>query len=161
MKASKLSMGIACAIGSAAFALCARPSAARQESVRSIWDGVYTDAQAERGRQIYETRCVNCHGESLQGVGEASALTGPGFSADFNGATLGDILERTRKTMPQDHPGTMSRQQVADVLAFVFSFNKFPAGGAELPTQTEALNQIKFLATKPTGAGPEPARRLQ
>jgi len=51
--------------------------------------------------------------------------------------------------MPNDRPGTLSRQQTADVLAYVFSFNRFPAGKAELARQTELLKQIKFEATRP------------
>jgi mono/diheme cytochrome c family protein len=126
---------------------------------RSVWDGVYTESQAKRGGQVYASQCVNCHGNTLQGDGPASALTGPGFTADFDGANLGEMLDRTRTTMPEDKPGTMSRQQVADVLAYVLSFNKFPAGETELPTQAEALNQIKFLATKPTGKIEDGTRR--
>jgi hypothetical protein len=38
---------------------------------------------------------------------------------------------------------------MADVLAFVFSENKFPAGKTELVRQSEMLKQIKFEAVKP------------
>jgi mono/diheme cytochrome c family protein len=119
---------------------------------RSVWDGVYTDAQAKRGGQVYAAHCVSCHGDTLQGDGPATALAGSGFTADFNGATLGEMVDRTRRTMPDDNPGTLSRQQVTDVLAYVLSVNKFPAGETELPTQAEVLNQITFLATKPTNS---------
>src|SRR4029453_4060054 len=127
---------------------------------RSVWDGVYTAAQAKRGGDVYAEHCLECHGETLQGDGTASALAGPGFKDDFNGVKLGEMLDRTRKTMPDDKPGTMSRQQIADFLAYVFSVNKFPAGEAELPTQAEVLNQITFLATKPTGKVSELIRRM-
>jgi mono/diheme cytochrome c family protein len=126
---------------------------------RSVWDGVYNPAQAKRGGQVYSVSCQNCHGDALQGDGTATALTGPAFMADFNGVTLGEMLDRTRTTMPDDNPGTMSRQQIADVLTYVLSVNKFPAGAAELPTQAEVLNQITFLATKPTGKTQERSRR--
>jgi hypothetical protein len=42
----------------------------------------------------------------------------------------------------------------------MFSVNKFPAGEAELPTQAEVLNQITFLATKPTSKVSELIRRM-
>jgi len=117
---------------------------------RSVWDGVYTEAQARRGGQVYAAHCMSCHGDTLQGDGPANALAGPNFTADFNGATLGEMVDRTRRTMPDDNPGTLSRQQVTDVLAYVLSVNKFPAGETELPSQAEVLNQITFLASKPT-----------
>ncbi len=127
---------------------------------RSVWDGVYTDAQAKRGGQVYGAHCRNWHGDPLQGDGSASALRGPTFTADFNGVTLAELVDRTRRTMPDDNPGTMSRQQIADVVAYVLSVNKFPAGEVELPTQAEALTQIMFLATKPTDSIRGPTRRM-
>ena len=119
-----------------------------------IHDLYSTNQNTFRGGQVYAVSCQTCHGDALQGDGTATALTGPGFMADFNGVTLGEMLDRTRTTMPDDNPGTMSRQQIADVLTYVLSVNKFPAGAAELPTQAEVLKQITFLATKPTSRIP-------
>jgi hypothetical protein len=62
---------------------------------------------------------------------------------------LGDMVERMRVSMPLDNPATLSRQQTADVLAYILSVNEFPAGTTDLPRQTEILNQIQFRATKP------------
>jgi quinoprotein glucose dehydrogenase len=116
---------------------------------RSVWDGVYTKEQAERGKELYTTHCLACHGESLEGNGPAKTLVGPEFTANWNGISVGDMLDRTRTSMPLARPGTLSRQQVADLLAFVLSANKFPAGEYELPRQAEVLAQITFLATRP------------
>ena len=122
---------------------------AGQEASRSVWDGVYTDAQAERGRAIYLDHCVKCHGPTLMGGGAgAGPLQGAVFSSNWNGVPLGAMLDRVRTTMPQDKPMTLSRQQTADVLAYVFSVNKFPSGKTELSRQTEILNTIAFKATK-------------
>jgi len=116
---------------------------------RSVWDGVFTKEQAARGHELYTTHCQACHGESLEGSGPASPLSGPVFSANWDGVRLGDMLDRTKTTMPMSKPGSLSRQQVADVLAFVLSANRFPAGETELPRQAELLNEITYLATKP------------
>jgi len=51
--------------------------------------------------------------------------------------------------MPQGTPGKLSKQQDADVLAYLLSFNKFPAGKTELSRQTEFLKEIRFEATNP------------
>jgi len=134
-------------------------AAASGPSSRSIWDGVYTEEQARRGKEIYLTHCLSCHGEALEGGGQVHALVGPEFAANWNGLSLGDMLERMRISMPMDKPGTLSRQQLADVLSFVLSANKAPAGSVELPRQTELLNPIKFLATKPSGQSPAAQRR--
>jgi quinoprotein glucose dehydrogenase len=134
------------------------PPVAEGPTSRSIWDGVYTEEQARRGKDLYLTHCLSCHGESLQGGGQVHALVGPEFAANWNGLSMGDMLERTRISMPMDKPGTLSRQQIADVLSFVLSANKAPAGTVELPRQTELLSAIKFLARKPS-ADPPPAPR--
>ena len=120
-----------------------------QETTRSVWDGVYTEAQAKRGEAIYKANCAACHGVTLEGIETAGPLTGARFSANWNGVTVGDLLERVKVSMPNDRPGSMSRQQIADVLAYVFSVNRFPAGKAELARQTELLKLIKFEATRP------------
>jgi quinoprotein glucose dehydrogenase len=122
-------------------------SGAPQDSARTIWDGAYTDAQAERGKVQYVQNCASCHSESLQGGDEAPGLVGEGFLASWIDLPVGDLFERTRISMPQDRPGQLSRSQYADVLAYLFRANKFPAGGTELPTDLAALKQI-FIAAK-------------
>src|SRR5260370_6626025 len=116
---------------------------------RSVWDGVYTEEQAKRGEEMYRKECASCHGDTLVGGGGASPLTGGTFLSNWNGLTVGDLFERIRKTMPQGALGKLSKQQDADVLAYLLSFNKFPAGKTELQKQGEFLREILFEATKP------------
>jgi S-disulfanyl-L-cysteine oxidoreductase SoxD len=114
---------------------------------RTTWDGVYTDEQATRGEALYGEHCVKCHGATLQGNGEgAQPLTGATFKSTWNGVSLGAMFDRVRLSMPQDKPATMSRQQVADLLAFILRANKFPPGKSELARQTDVLNAIMFQA---------------
>lgn len=116
---------------------------------RTTWDRVYTEEQAKRGEALYAEHCVRCHGATLQGNGEgALPLTGATFSATWNGVTLGAMMERVRLSMPQDKPGAMSRQQIADLLAFILRANKFPAGDTELAKQTDILNAITYKREK-------------
>ena len=115
---------------------------------RSVWDGVYTEAQAKRGEALYSQECLACHREGGGGE-EASALTGPAFLANWDGLTVGDLSERTRRTMPPKTPGRLSRQQVADIMGHLLKANGFPAGQTELARETEVLKQIRIEATKP------------
>src|ERR1051326_3042301 len=123
-------------------------SQATAETTRSIWDGVYTEEQAKRGEEIYKKECASCHADALVGGGGAAPLTGGSFLSNLNGLTLGDLYDRIRKTMPQGSPGKLNKQQDADVLAYLLSFNKFPAGKAELQKQVELLREIRFEASK-------------
>jgi mono/diheme cytochrome c family protein len=125
-----------------------RAQAPEAES-RSVWDGVYTEDQAKRGEAIYRKECAACHGAVLTGGESAPPLTGGPFLANWNGLTMGDLFDRIRKTMPQTNPGRLTRQQDADILAFMLSVNKFPAGKTELYRQSEMLKEIRFESVKP------------
>jgi len=120
-----------------------------QPPTKSIWDGVYSQAQAERGRGLYQDQCASCHGSELTGGEMAPPLSGGEFMAGWDGLTIGDLFERIRISMPQNAPGSLSGQQNADILAFVFSVNKFPAGETELPKEAGILKTIKFEVKKP------------
>jgi quinoprotein glucose dehydrogenase len=124
-------------------------SAGSPAQQRSIWDGVYTKEQAKRGDEPYHRQCASCHGETLGGGEAAPPLAGGEFLSNWNGLTLGDLFERIRISMPQDHPGKLSREQNADILSYILSANKFPSGKRELPHQTELLKEIRFEASKP------------
>ena len=116
---------------------------------RTVWDGVYTEEQATRGEALYAEHCIRCHGATLQGNGEgAKPLTDATFKSTWNGVPLGALFDRVRLSMPQDKPGSMTRQQVADLLAFILRANKFPAGKDELVRQTDLLNAILFKSEK-------------
>lgn len=120
-----------------------------QDDSRSVWDGVFTAEQSTRGEKLYAQNCASCHGTSLTGGESAPPLTGGEFSSNWYGLTVGDLFERIRNTMPADRPGRINRQQNADILSFILSMNRFPAGAGELPTQTELLKQIRLEASLP------------
>ena len=130
----------------AAAAVCA--AAALAQPSRSVWDGTFTEDQARRGEAVSQKECVNCHGAALSGGEEAPALEGAAFLSDWNGLTVGDLFDRIRKSMPQDDPSRLTRQQDADVLAYILSLNSFPAGKGELAAQSEVLKQIKIEPAK-------------
>ena len=122
-----------------------------QIASRSTWDGVYTHAQADRGKHLYERQCLDCHGDDLEGDPENPALATPSFVYKWNGLTVGDLFERVHRDMPLNNRGALTRQKAVDLVAFVLSFNQFPAGGRELPPDLAALRQIRIDATRPDG----------
>jgi mono/diheme cytochrome c family protein len=118
-------------------------------SPKSQWDGAYTKAQAQRGETLYTQHCEICHGPDLLGGEMAPPLIGGTFQSNWNEQSLGDLFERIRTSMPMNAPGTLSRQEAADILSYLLSKDSYPAGKSELPTQTEILKETKFLSTKP------------
>jgi S-disulfanyl-L-cysteine oxidoreductase SoxD len=112
----------------------------------SVWDGVYTAQQSDRGKSLYQKQCSSCHGASLDGSGAVPPLAGADFKSNWNGQTADDLFEKMQTSMPADQPGRLSREQNADILAFLFVSNGFPAGQKELPTDAAVLQKIRFEA---------------
>jgi mono/diheme cytochrome c family protein len=120
----------------------------RAQQSRSIWDGVYTQEQAKRGETVYGERCARCHGEDLMSGDSVPPLAGTDFLSTWNTKTVGDLFDRIRTSMPADKPGSLNHQQTSDIVAYLLSANKFPAGNTELATQSDLLRQIQFDAFK-------------
>lgn len=132
---------------SSALILIATLVAAQAPTDRSVWQGVYTAAQSERGRAVYQASCGQCHGETLGGdIGPT--LVGP-FWSIWDGRTAADLLKTIRTTMPADAPESLKSQEYADLVAYLFSVNKFPAGETELPVDQAALETIRILKESP------------
>ena len=116
---------------------------------RTVWDSVYTVEQAKKGQSISVAQCESCHGERLAGGEAAPPLTGDLFNSTWEGVPLSDLADRIRTTMPLDKPATLSRTQTADVLAYMLSLSKMPAGSAALAGDAAALAQITYRSYPP------------
>ena len=121
-------------------------SAAQGATARTIWDGVFTQAQAERGRDQYMKSCASCHKADLLGESAAPPLAGPDFAQRWTGSNIDDLLTTIRRSMPQDAPDSLGTPAYADIVSFLLSVNGSPAGGSELPLESGALKQIQFTA---------------
>jgi cytochrome c5 len=134
------------------------PHAARAQrerlADRSVWDSVFTTAQAARGDSIYKAGCVTCHGNALQGgttadFGDSAPLVGQPFAANWDGQTLADLYDKIYSSMPADKPKTLDKQVIVDVMAHILNQNHFPAGSHELVADHDQLNQVKIVSTRP------------
>jgi mono/diheme cytochrome c family protein len=146
MKLTVIALAI---VGLATLGASGLSGGASAQQAKTQWDGVYTQEQAKRGETQYAEHCASCHGPDMTGGEMAPGLTGGEFSSNWNDLSLGDLFERMYATMPQNAPKSLTRNQDADILAFVLFKANYPAGQTELPTQTEVLNGIKFLSMKP------------
>ncbi|HKB09805.1 MAG TPA: cytochrome c [Vicinamibacterales bacterium] len=135
---------IAAAVALAALLGLDAESAALQSSPRTVWSGVFSAAQAKRGEAIVSKRCATCHNSDLGGGQDGPALVGADALRAWSNTTAGDLFDRIRTTMPADAPQSLSPQETADIVAFILSQNKCPAGDNELPAEIEALKQIQI-----------------
>ena len=109
--------------------------------------GVYTEAQAMRGATLYAEQCASCHGEDMTGVADLfPALTGDTFITNWQGKSVGELFEKISTTMPGLDPGSLTPEQVADLVAHTLSVSKYPAGTTELAAAVEALEEITIDA---------------
>lgn len=113
----------------------AQDSSAAGATVSTL-SGVYSKDQASRGEKTYKAKCTACHAPT--------AYTGEAFTRAWETRTAYDLFELIRTTMPNDDPGSLSREQYAEIVAYLFRLNDFPAGKRPLPTEKEGLKQVKI-----------------
>src|SRR5262249_17307177 len=64
---------------------------------RGVGDGVFTAAQAERGKAAAgQGRCTGCHGTELGGTERAPALKGAAFLADWEDGAISRLFAKIR-----------------------------------------------------------------
>jgi mono/diheme cytochrome c family protein len=105
--------------------------------------GLYSEAQAGRGEALYQQFCSACHGARLQGH-PAAPLTGEAFRARWEDGkhSLDDLFYIIRSLMPNNAPGSLSKAQYADVVAYILKVNGYPEGGSELTPNVAAMKAV-------------------
>jgi mono/diheme cytochrome c family protein len=114
------------------------------QAAASVWSGIYSADQADRGRRLYVRDCAQCHGATLLGAEGGSALVGRTFLSPWEKKSVGELFDQMRKTMPDAAPGSLSDRQYLDLLAYLLRENAFPVGQNDLPSTLAALNAIPF-----------------
>ena len=122
--------------------------AAIQETTSSTLDGVFTPAQARRGRRVYNQNCSSCHGQGLRGGEMAPSVAGADFIVFWTEVPVGALFKRIKLTMPEDGPGRLSDQEYTDIVAYMLDRNDYPAGENELSTDKAELDRIMIVAAE-------------
>ncbi len=136
-----LSMAIVGALALVTLSPVAHTEEMAQDS-SSAWSGVFSEVQAERGKEAYSQECAACHLDDMLGDGIAPALIGVPFSFRWSELSLGDMYMAIRTTMPQGAPASLSTKDYVDIVAYILKVNEFPAGDEELPTDEDVLSEI-------------------
>lgn len=110
-------------------------------ATKSVWDGIYTERQAQRGALAYTASCARCHGERLEG-GTGKPLVGDGFWRDFQARTVDYLHNYMAKNMPNGAPATLAPDVYLDLTAFILSRNEFPTGSTDLTAASAVGVQI-------------------
>ena len=119
-----------------------------QETTSTVLDGVFTAAQARRGRRVYTQNCDSCHGPELKGGEMAPSIAGSDFIVFWTELPVGSLFDRIRVSMPEDGPGRLTDEEYTDVVAYLLDANDYPAGDQELPADKTALDMIMIVAAE-------------
>lgn len=123
---------------------------ASAQRARTIWDGVYTPAQATRGRAAFVRSCGGCHRDDMSGGDDSEpALRGPQFTGKWDGAPVAALYDYIANNMPRSKPGSLPLQDCVDVVAYILQSNDVPAGETPLTTSLTELDAITFTAVRP------------
>ena len=109
----------------------------------STLDGLYTDEQASRGKDVYLNSCRSCH--------TPASHTGATFNQWWRGKHLSDLFAFVSTRMPKNDPGSLAPDDVADVMAYLLKMNQMPVGSAELPADADSLKKFR-IETKPASS---------
>ena len=139
MKAANLFLITVTATGAALAVATLRGAQADTVTKKKGW---YTAAQANRGHQLYNNYCAECHMPDLTGA-MGPALKGKQFLAAWEARTLGDLLLFEHQTIPAVNPGSVSDSQIADITAYILMKNGFPAGNVALVKTAESSRILK------------------
>ena len=112
--------------------LCAASLSAQEK--KSVKAGVYTAAQADRGVTLFRSKCASCHAPNR--------FTDDLFYTSFAGKPLWEMFDVISDSMPEDNPGSLKKEEYADVIAYLLKINNFPAGDTDLPIDKDALSLI-------------------
>jgi mono/diheme cytochrome c family protein len=129
---------VACAWVMAIVGVAARA----QEPTRTVADGVYTDAQADRGAAAYDAACSNCHRADLGG-NSGPALKEQRFARVYADKDLKTLFTKIATTMPRQAPASLTENVYLDIVAYVLKENGFRAGTQDLTL--DALDTIRVV----------------
>ena len=143
-----------------AFAMCAAAPILAQERPSATSALSYSEAQRAAGQRTYGAQCANCHGFNLQGAA-GPALSGVGFQKTWMNGTrsVRSLFDLVKTTMPTNHPGSLTPEQVFQLLAYTFSNNGLAPGSRPLGTASLA-SLIPLGSQAAVAAAPHHALKL-
>src|SRR6266849_2050707 len=107
--------------------------------------GIFTAAQAQSGRAIYDRNCLACHGATFEGSGDAPALAGPNFMLKWGPRMASELFGVILQTMPPTNRGSLGEEGALNATAYILQRNGARAG--QQPLTAGATTVINTVAT--------------
>jgi mono/diheme cytochrome c family protein len=134
-----------------AFAFAAGATHAAAQGKASIWGGVYSQAQAQRGADVHSSVCAKCHGNRLNGAGwpdqpPSPAIAREGFLKRWEGKPLSELADYIREKMPADDPGGLTDEEISDAIAQMLALSAVPPGSKDLSIGEKSVAETVITA---------------
>jgi cytochrome c5 len=100
---------------------------------KTVWDGVYTPAQADRGESVFGITCNGCHRNGFEGQR---------FVDHWREGKLSNLYQFISTSMPPGGRTVLDPQDYIDIVAYILRTNKFPAGKEELTADATTNIQV-------------------
>ena len=127
----------------ASLVLASRPLIAQGAASGTVWDGIFSEAQAARGEAAYGRSCAPCHKDDLLGSATAPAPASEVFFRRWNESTVDDVVRTMKSSMPQEAPNSLDAQVYVDILTYLLKASGSPAGSAELTADRDRLKLVR------------------
>ncbi len=102
--------------------------------------GIYSVAQANRGRDQFRSMCAECH--------TSGEFGDPAFKAKWARRSVGDLFSFIHTNMPDSAPGILTEQQGVDLVAYILQLNGVTPGSAQLPPDAARLGAISLASLR-------------
>lgn len=106
-------------------------------------EGIFTDAQASRGRSTFDQQCADCHTNS--------EFRGGAFQRNWGRRTVYSFYRTVRSTMPDDNPGGLDEQVYLDVVSYILRMNGHAPGPSELAADSP-MRDVRIGLAQPAGS---------
>ena len=126
------------------------PRTSDAQALRSTTQGVYTPAQAIKGKSVFNGACLGCH--------TTASHMGPAFELRWFGRPLSELYGYLSNLMPKSAPGTLTEDEYVWVTAYILKLNGMPAGKVELNAEPNWLKAVRINATPSSTPAPLEAR---
>lgn len=105
---------------------------------RTIADGVYTEEQAAAGEELYKVHCLTCHDKRYFRP----------VLRRWNGQPIDMLYLIMSTSMPESNPASLRQEEYIDILAYILSLSRYPAGDTPLDYKDDALKNIVVAPRK-------------
>lgn len=116
------------------------PSPSTPAIAPTAGSAVFSDVQADRGRDSFRALCTECH--------YSSEFSDAQFQFKWSRRSAGNLYQMISNEMPESAPGSLTDQEYVDLVSYILRMNGFEPGQSELMADRAVLDGISLRAIR-------------